>query len=104
MLKLTGIDPEERADPYSSVLVLNLGAKRGDKCPPDHWLYIPRSRSGFHRVGFYSNVDTSFLPASRRDANDRVSIYVERAFREGQRPDDAEVEKNAAAVASELQE
>ena len=104
MLKLTGVDTGERADPYSSVLVLNIGAKRGDRCPPDHWLYVPRSRSGFHRVGFYSNVDTSFLPASHRDANDRVSIYVERAFREGQRPDDAEVARYQAAVASELQE
>ena len=47
-------------DPYTSVLVVNIGATKGDKCPDDHWIYTPQNKSGFHRVGFYSNVDSSF--------------------------------------------
>src|SRR5215831_5422552 len=73
-------------DPYSSVLVLNVGATRGPLCPDDHWLYFPDSSSGFHRVGFYSAVDTRFLPISSRYSQDRVSIYVERGFRGGAQP------------------
>lgn len=42
-------------------------------------LYNPDAKSGFHRVGFYSNVDCSFQPKSARQANEGVSIYVERA-------------------------
>ena len=80
MLDLCGLSLPERAHPSSGVLVLNLGARRGARCPDDHWLYVPRSRSGFHRVGFYSNVDASFLPRSARRDRDRVSIYVERAL------------------------
>jgi hypothetical protein len=84
------------------VLVLNLGAVRGPKCPPDHWLYNCRTRSGFHRVGFYSNVDGCFLP--RTGQRDRVSIYVERGFVGGTRPSPAEEAAYARAVVAELQD
>ena len=67
----------DRSDPYVSVSVLNLGAVRGPKCPNDHWVYVPQSESGFHRVGFYSNVDKLFLGGN---SPDRVSLYVERAL------------------------
>src|SRR6185295_1564806 len=76
MLKLTGLTTPQKPDPYTSVLVVNIGAAKGTKCPDDHWVYVPRSQSGFHRVGFYSNVSHSFLPKSKRD---HVSIYVESA-------------------------
>jgi len=95
-----GCDP----DPYTSVLVLNIGATQGPKCLDDHWLYIPDSRSGFHRVGFYSNVDNSFLPASSRAGGDRVSIYVERAYPGGEKPDEAEIKTYSQAVLLELKE
>lgn len=62
--------------PYTSVLVLNIGARKGHNCPKEHWLYIPGDVP-FFRVGFYSNVDKSFAP------DGRVSIYVERAVRPG---------------------
>lgn len=78
MLKLCGLQVGAEADPSTAVLVLNAGGVRGSSCPGDHWVYVPRSRAGFHRVGFYSNVDADFLPAG---ADNRVSIYVERAFR-----------------------
>jgi protoporphyrinogen oxidase len=81
MMELTGLSVDAEPDPYTSCLVLNIGAKRGPRCPDDHWCYIPQSQSGFHRVGFYSNVDQSFLP---KGATDRVSLYVERAFVGGQ--------------------
>jgi len=99
---MAGLTVDEPPDPATSVLVLNLGARRGPRCPDDHWLYHPRTRAGFHRVGFYSNVDDSFLPRSARDNRDRVSIYVERSFRAGQRPSEAESQRYAQAVVSEL--
>lgn len=107
MLEMTGIDVDAEADPYTSVLVLNIGAVRGERCPDDHWLYNPDTRAGFHRVGFYSNVDHSFLPASSRRPEgpaDRVSIYVERAYVGGVRPTEEEVAHYAAETVSELAE
>jgi protoporphyrinogen oxidase len=104
MLELTEIRIEEPPDPYTAVLVLNIGAVRGPKCPPEHWLYNPDAKSGFHRVGFYSNVDISFLPRSRWSDRDRVSIYVERAYVGGKRPSASEVAAYQKAVEKELQE
>lgn len=104
MLDLTNLKVEEKADPYTSVLVLNLGAKRGPKCPPDHWIYLPNSRAGFHRVGFYDNVDTSFLPRSSQTNHERVSIYVERAYLAGKKPAEAEIQAYMGAVVHELQD
>jgi protoporphyrinogen oxidase len=104
MLEMTGLVVDANPDPYTSVLVLNIGAARGGHCPDEHWLYIPDSISGFHRVGFYSNVDRSFLPASMRESGDRVSIYVERAYMSGERPSEAEEAQYAEAVIRELQE
>jgi protoporphyrinogen oxidase len=103
MMALTGLRTHAPADPYTSVLVLNIGAERGPKCPDDHWLYIPKSRSGFHRVGFYSNVREHFLPASVRGRNSVTCLYVERAYRGGEKPNDSEVADYAANVVRELQ-
>lgn len=89
-------------DPWTSVLVLNIGAMKGARCPDSHWLYVPSSRSGFHRVGFYSNVDQSFLPRSRRQSDRWISIYVERAFLSGERPGPEAVARYAEDVVSEL--
>jgi protoporphyrinogen oxidase len=76
------------SDPYTSVLVLNLGATLPSTPLARHgyhWLYIPDSRTGFHRVGYYSNVDTLFLPEGCRNDAGRGALYVERAFPGGQR-------------------
>ena len=99
---MAGITVDAEPDPFTSVLVLNIGARRGAACPDDHWIYVPRSRAGFHRVGFYNNVDREFLPASARARGDRVSLYVERAFVGGERPGDAAVGPYAEAVVREL--
>ena len=103
MVEITNLEMDAEPAPYTSVLVLNIGAIRGSKCPDDHWLYVPDSRSGFHRVGFYSNVDTSFLPVSSRVDKDRVNIYVERACPGGEAPGEAEIEAYSHAVVAELQ-
>ncbi|HXG30300.1 MAG TPA: FAD-dependent oxidoreductase [Thermodesulfobacteriota bacterium] len=102
VMEMTGLEVDEEPDCCTSVLVLNIGAKRGENCPDEHWLYIPDSDSGFHRVGFYSNVDSSFLPRSSRGSNDRVSIYVERAYREGEKPSDDEIKTYSDGVVREL--
>lgn len=101
-LEMAGVDVDERPDPYSAVLVLNVGARKGPRCPDDHWLYLANTDAGFHRVGFYSNVDPSFLPASSRESKDRVSIYVERAFPAGKKPSSKETAAYIEATVAEL--
>jgi len=100
-LQLCGLDAGP-ADPYSSVRVLNLGARRGAHCPDAHWVYVSKSRSGFHRVGFYSNVDEAFLPESRR-GGDWVSLYVERAVPAGSARDRASEDEEDRQAIEELQ-
>ena len=102
MLKLIDSRISEQNPPYTSVMVVNIGAKKGSKCPDEHWLYIPKSRSGFHRVGFYSNVDNRFLPQSARQDDDRVSIYVEKAFLPEEKPDKEESRKLCDEIIMEL--
>jgi protoporphyrinogen oxidase len=104
MLASAGLNLQDDADPYSSVLVLNVGAIRGPKCPLDHWIYLPKTNAGFHRVGFYDNVDSSFLPRSSQGSTARVSIYVERAYPGGQKPNDQDIQAYADAVVRELQD
>ena len=103
-LEFSHISVDEDHDDYTSVLVLNIGATKGNKCPEDHWLYIPDSKSKFHRVGFYSNVDSSFLPLSSREELDRVSIYVEKAYPNGLKPTDDEINIYTESVIKELRE
>ena len=103
-LHLCRLSISQKEDPYTSVLVLNIGAKRGDRCPHDHWLYNLDTISGFHRVGFYSNVDASFLPVSSRSKGDKVSIYVERAFEGGRMPSQTEINLYIDSVIKELKD
>jgi protoporphyrinogen oxidase len=103
MVDMAGMDIG-KADPYTSVLVINIGAKSGKRCPREQWVYVPRSRTGFHRVGFYSNVDVSFLPVSSRFDGSRVSIYVEKAYEGGKKPSDAEIQKTCDDTVRELKE
>jgi protoporphyrinogen oxidase len=102
-LELAGVVVDEPSDPYTSVLVLNIGAERAVHCPAVHWQYEPDSKSGFHRIGFYSNVESDFLPASRRGGS-HVSLYVERAFPGGVRPTNLELDRYTADVLDELVE
>jgi protoporphyrinogen oxidase len=104
MIEMTGLIVDEEPDPATSVLIINIGAIKEKRCPNEHWVYIPKSRSGFHRAGFYSNVDASFLPASSRKDQNRVSIYVEKAYQEGERPTEDKVKDLCHAVTNELQE
>jgi protoporphyrinogen oxidase len=103
-MEISGLSVDSSPDPYSSVLVLNVGARRGPRCPDDHWIYVPSSASGFHRVGFYSAVDPQFLPFSARSSFDRVSIYVERAYLPENRPSKEEEAKYVQRVVRELQD
>ena len=103
-LEIAGLSVEAEPDPFTSVLVLNVGGRRGAQCPDDHWIYVPASRSGFHRIGFYDAVDPDFVPAPHRRAKDRASLYIERAFPGGQRPSANETERYADEVVRELQD
>lgn len=102
MLAMTGLSVAAEPDPHTSVLVLNLGVTRGPKCPDAHWVYVPRSKAGFHRVGFYSNVDASFLPRSRRAGGNHASLYVERAFPGSEKPSDADITAYTQRTVAEL--
>ncbi|MDV2992365.1 MAG: hypothetical protein N4J56_002019 [Chroococcidiopsis sp. SAG 2025] len=86
MLALTELEVEAEADPYTSVLVLNVDATKGSNCPKEYWLYNSDTVSGFHHVGFYSNVDNSSLALSSRENQARVNIYVERVYKVGEKP------------------
>jgi protoporphyrinogen oxidase len=104
VMQMTGIKID--GDPYPSpaVLVINIGALRGPRCPKnDQWVYIPESKTGFHRVGFYDAVDTSFLPKSHRAKHDRASIYVEKAYPQGYKPTKKELEEVCQKTIEELQ-
>jgi protoporphyrinogen oxidase len=105
MVKMAAIKiSDEKAYPSPGVLVINIGALRGPKCPKDdQWVYIPESKAGFHRVGFYDAVDTAFLPKSDRKKHERATIYVEKAYPEGQRPNEAAMEAICRSTIKELQ-
>lgn len=95
------------ADPYTSVLVLNLGVTLPDTPLARngyHWLYIPDSSSGFHRVGYYSNVDPLFLPSGSRGDPGRGSLYIETAFPGGERPSADATRVLVSAIIEELQQ
>ena len=66
-------------------------------------MYVPRSNAGFHRAGFYSNVDPLFLPSDSHRRQDRVSIYVEKAYPDGQKPTEVELRAVCRDVAEQLQ-
>jgi protoporphyrinogen oxidase len=98
-LALCGLALSQSPDPYTSVLVLNAGGRKGPKHPPHHWLYVPNSKAGFHRVGIYSNVSRHFVP---RGNEDLTSMYIERALPGGTRLTEAETSAWAASVVEEL--
>ena len=99
MQELTGLVTRERPDPHTSVLVINIGASKGARCPDKHWLYVPDSETGFHRIGVYSNVTGDFVPGGKPDL---VSLYIESAYRGGERPDQKTVEKLCSQTVDEL--
>ena len=102
VLAVANVTIDEAPDPYTSVLVLNIGGERGPACPTSHWQYEPDSYAGFHRIGFYSNVDKDFLPVHRRDTH--VSMYVERAYPAGTNLDANDIERYTKAAVDELTE
>lgn len=85
--------------PYTSLVVVNIGAKKGKKYPPYHWLYLPQSQSGFYRLGFYSNVDPLFLPAG---AKSRVGLYVDKAYLGGRKPTQKQIGQLCCQIIQEL--
>ncbi len=101
-LAQTGLKTDTRPDPYTGVVVLNIGAIRGDRCPDDHWIYVTRSRGKFHRIGFYTNVDVHF--SAIEDDRPRVALYIERAIPGGTRLTAEEIEEYQQATIAELQE
>lgn len=103
-IEMSELKVNSEPDPYISVLVLNIGAIRGNNCPSAHWLYIPDSNSGFYRLGFYNNVDISFLPKSAQGDNSRVNIYVEKAYPGGKKPSQKRIKVYTESVIKELKE
>jgi protoporphyrinogen oxidase len=103
MCRLTGLLADIAPDPYTSVLVVNIGALRGPRHPQQHWVYVPDSRSGFHRVGIYDNVDADFLPATDGPSS-RTALYVERSYPAGRTPSPMEQAGYITAMVEELRE
>ncbi len=84
--------------PFTSALVINIGAVPGKLCPTDHWVYVPFCKSGFYRVGFYSNVSADKSP------DGKVSLSVEMAFLPENKPNREHLEKICFDVIEELQD
>lgn len=107
-VRMAGVEVTAKPDPHTSVLVVNVGGESGPQLGDDHWVFVPRSSSGFHRFGVYSNVDESFLPVSARSGANgpasRTSIYIERAFPQGARPSPDDEAVMATAMVNELQD
>ncbi|MBV8081962.1 MAG: FAD-dependent oxidoreductase [Candidatus Eremiobacteraeota bacterium] len=104
MLELTGLHVTTSADPHTASLVLNIGATAGPALPAYHWVYVPDSASGFHRVGIYSNVDRTFLPQRDGHGGRRVALYVERAYPGDAPPHPSELHAYVQAATRELRE
>jgi len=105
ILKMAGIADED--EPYTSVLVLNMGVELSQSKIANHgfhWLYIPDSLSGFHRIGYYSNVDAVFLPEKFRNPEKYGSLYIEFAFKGGRKPSDEEISALIKKTEEELKE
>ena len=101
MLDLCALSAGVAADPHTSVLVLNIGARKGARCPGDHWIYSVDTKNRFHRIGFYHNVDASFLPSEDRQG--LASLYVERAFPGGARLNEPSMTEYTQRVIEEIQ-
>ncbi len=101
-LKLAKLETNSKNDPYTGTMVINIGAIKTKKCPNNHWLYISKSKNNFHRVGFYSNIEKTFLPLSQRYNDTRVSIYVEKSYLPESKPSKEEAEKLSNQIAEEL--
>ncbi len=72
----------------------------------EDWLYTTSLRVGQAPTAWASTVTwtpLSCLPASQREHQDCVSIYVEKAYREGEKPVQAELERLAWDIVQELQ-
>lgn len=104
LVRIAGLGEHNGNFPHTSVLVINIGAERGPRLGDEHWVYTADSNTGFHRVGFYSHVDRSFLPASDRKKPRRASLYVEKAYANGQKPSGREVSRLVRETIRELQE
>jgi len=104
VMQLAELRTDSKEDPYVSTLVVNIGAFRGTKCPDYHWIYIPKTKAGFYRVGFYSNVDSSFLPKVSTTKEERLSIYVEKAYPYGYKSNSVEIKRTCDLIIRELQE
>ena len=102
MMELCGIECRQPPDPATAVLVVNIGAVKGVKCPPYHWVYLPLSQSGMHRVGFYSQVDRSFLPYRYRHRDELVSLYAEKSYPGDARPSPEAMATACTAIVEEL--
>lgn len=101
-VEMCGLSLVESPDPSTAVLVVNLGAVKGPRCPSSHWLYLPTANSGIHRIGFYSNVDADFLPVRRR--KELVSLYAELAFPTGTALDRDAIDSHVRAIVQELRD
>lgn len=102
IVKVAGISVKEKMSPYTSVLVVNVGGRKGHNCPKEHWLYIPKSKSGFYRIGFYSNVSQNFLPKSVRSSDNYVSLYIEKSFVGGRSVSEEEIRRLCQLIIEEI--
>ena len=89
-LAACGVAVPEGVFSHSKVLVLNLGFDRPGRIA-SHWIYFPEAKYVFYRVGSYDHLFST----------DRLSLYVECAFKPG---DVVDVPAVKARVLEQLRE
>ncbi|MFN3412632.1 MAG: protoporphyrinogen/coproporphyrinogen oxidase [Thermoanaerobaculum sp.] len=99
-LILAGLTTSSNPDPATAVLVVNVGGVPGKRCPRYHWVYFPSSQSGFHRVGFYTNVAPHFRPLE--STVPLAGLYIERSFLPGALPQGEDLTAAAQAMVQEV--
>jgi protoporphyrinogen oxidase len=101
LTELLNVESKSIQDPYTSVITINVIAEKGRNAPKDaHWIYMSRTKTLFHRIGYYSNVDPMFLPKKYRSEK-YVAAYLEKVVRGGVRYEKDDLYHEAQKVLDE---
>lgn len=66
--------------PFTSVLVFNIGAEIAENTPKENYLYVPFCKSGFYRLGFYSNTKKERAPKGKVALSAELSLLPDVEF------------------------
>uniref|UniRef100_A0A7J3SNK2 Amine oxidase domain-containing protein n=1 Tax=Fervidicoccus fontis TaxID=683846 RepID=A0A7J3SNK2_9CREN len=101
LTELLHVKTKSKPDPYTSVITINVIAEKGRNAPKDaHWIYMSKTKTLFHRIGYYSNVDPMFLPKKYRSEK-YVAAYIEKVVQGGVQYEKDDLYREAQKVLDE---